>query len=85
MSSKYHVKKNDLVVVNTGEWKNREGKVLAILPKKDRVVLEITGLTDDDRAKLGKRSIKKTQANPNGGMVERSVSMHISNVNKKSE
>jgi len=85
MSSKYHVKKGDTVVVNTGEWKDREGKILAVLPKKDRVVLEIAGLTDDDRARLGKRSIKKSQANPNGGMVERSVSVHVSNVNKKSE
>lgn len=85
MMNKYHVKKGDAVVVNTGEWKNREAKIVAVLPKKDRVVLEITGLTDDDRSKLGKRSIKKSQQNPNGGMVERSVSVHVSNVNKKSE
>ena len=82
---KYHVKKGDTVVVNTGEWKNREAKILAILPAKDRVVLEIAGLTDDDRARLGKRSVKKSQSNPNGGMIERSVSVHVSNVNKKSE
>lgn len=85
MMNKYHVKKGDAVVVNTGEWKNREAKIVAVLPKKDRVVLEITGLTDDDRSKLGKRSIKKSQQNPNGGMIERSVSVHVSNVNKKSE
>ncbi|MDD3118194.1 MAG: hypothetical protein PHQ27_03365 [Victivallales bacterium] len=83
--NKYHVKKGDTVVVNTGEWKKREGKILAILSKKDRVVLEIAGLTDEDRARMGKRSIKKSQANPNGGMVERSVSVHVSNVTKKSE
>ncbi|MBN2641965.1 MAG: hypothetical protein JXR78_09940 [Victivallales bacterium] len=85
MSNKYHVKKGDKVVVNTGEWKNREAKILAILPKKDRVVLDIDGLTDEDRRRLGKRTIKKTQQNPNGGMVERNVSCHVSNVTKKED
>ena len=30
--------------------------------------------------KLGKRTVKKSKANPNGGLVERSVSVAISNV-----
>ena len=36
-------------------------------------------------AKMGKRTIRKSQANPNGGLMERSVSVHVSNVNKKSQ
>jgi len=82
MQKSYHVKKGDKVVVNTGEWKNRQGKILAVLTKKDRVVLEIDGLTDEDRRRLGKRTIKKSQQNPNGGMIERNVSCHVSNVKK---
>ncbi len=82
MQNSYHVKKGDKVVVNTGEWKNRQGKILAVLKKKDRVVLEIDGLTDEDRRRLGKRTIKKSQQNPNGGMIERNVSCHVSNVKK---
>ena len=31
---------------------------------------------------LGKRTVKKSKANPNGGMIERAVSVHVSNVNK---
>ena len=37
----YHVKKNDKVQVISGGWKNKTAKVVAILKKKDRVVLEI--------------------------------------------
>ena len=36
-------------------------------------------------ANLGKRTIRKSQANPNGGLTERAVSVHVSNVNKKSQ
>ena len=45
---------------------------------KDRVVLSFT--SNKDRA-IGKKTIKKSKLNPNGGMVERSVSVHVSNVN----
>ena len=46
--------------------------------QKDRVVLEIAGKTE---VKLGKRTVKKSKANPNGGMIDRAVSVHVSNVN----
>jgi len=73
--TKYHVKKGDTVVVITGEHKGKEAKIAAILPKKDRVVLE--GIS------TGKmRTVRKTQQNPQGGLVERSASTHISNVKK---
>jgi large subunit ribosomal protein L24 len=85
MQKKYHVKKGDKVKVNSGEWKNREATVTALLTKKDRVVLEISGLTQEERdEKLGKR-VKKTQDAPKGVLVERSVSVHVSNVNKVAE
>ena len=72
---KYHVKKGDTVVVITGEHKGKEAKIAAVLHKKDRVVLE--GIS------TGKmRTVRKTQQNPQGGLVERAASTHISNVKK---
>ena len=79
---KYHVKKGDKVVVNTGKWKGEEATISAVLTKKDRVVLQFTTSKKRD---LGKRTIKKSSANPNGGLIERSVSVHVSNVNPAKE
>ena len=81
--NKCHVKKGDTVVVNAGNFKGEEATVAAILTKKDRVVLNLANA--GAAAKMGKRTIRKSQANPNGGLVERSVSVHVSNVNKKSQ
>ena len=75
---KYHVKKGDKVLVNAGNYKGEEATNLAVLTNKDRVVLEFTSKKDRE---IGKRTIKKSKLNPNGGLVERSVSVHVSNVN----
>lgn len=75
---KYHVKKNDKVVVNSGNFRGENATVVAVLSKNDRVVLKL----DKGDANLGKRTVKKSKANPNGGLIERAVSVHVSNVNK---
>ena len=72
----FHVKKGDKVVVNAGNFKGAEATVTAILPAKERVVLELA----KGENKLGKRTVKKSKANPNGGLVERAVSVAVSNV-----
>ena len=72
----FHVKKGDKVVVNAGNFKGAEATVTAILPAKERVVLELT----KGENKLGKRTVKKSKANPNGGLIERAVSVAVSNV-----
>ena len=74
----YHVKKGDEVIVNSGNFRGEKAKIIAVLTKKDRVVLEISGKSE---VKLGKRTVKKSKANPNGGMIDRAVSVHVSNVN----
>ena len=74
---KYHVCKGDSVKVISGNFKGAEAKITAMLPAKDRVVLEIAG---DAPHKLGKRTVKKSRTNPNGGMIDRSISVHVSNV-----
>ncbi len=83
-SKKYHVKKGDVVEVISGVWKKESGKIIAVLKEKDRVVLEMQGVAEEKRAsRTGMRTVKKTSANPKGGMVERSVSVHVSNVRIK--
>ena len=67
-----HVRQGDLVVVIAGKEKGKTGKVLRILNKKDRVVVE--GL------QKVKRHTKPSQKSPQGGIVEREGSIHISNV-----
>jgi len=80
---KYHVKKGDVVEVISGVWKTKSGKVTAVLKKSDRVVLELEGLTEEERSQIGKRTVKKSQKTPQRGLVERAVSVHVSNVAKK--
>jgi len=67
-----HVRTGDTVVVIAGKEKGKTGKVLRILTKKDRVVVE--GLMKV------KRHTKPSQKNPQGGIIEREGSIHISNV-----
>lgn len=78
----YHVKKGDAVSVISGGWKGEEGTIKAVLKKKDRVVVEFKNLSDKKKEMIGMRTIKKSAANPNGGLIERSVSVHVSNVKK---
>ncbi len=82
---KYHVKKGDKVVVNSGKWKGEEATIKAVLAAKDRVVLELVNVTAKKRERFGKKTVKKSSANPSGGLIERSVSVHVSNVNPAKE
>jgi len=74
-TTKYHVKRGDDVVVIAGSQKGKSGKVLEILPAKDRVRVE--GLA------MLKRHTKKSEQNPNGAIIEREGSIHVSNLQKK--
>jgi large subunit ribosomal protein L24 len=69
---KAHVKKGDEVVVIAGSEKGRRGKILQVKTKKQRLVIE--GL------KMIKRHTKKNQNQPQGAIIEREGSIHISNV-----
>jgi len=75
MASKFHVKRGDDVVVIAGSHKGKSGKVLEILPAKQRVRVEGVAMT--------KRHLKKSQENPNGAIVEREGSVHVSNLKLK--
>ena len=71
---KCHVKKGDEVVVLAGKEKGKRGKIIAVSPKSQRVIVE--GL------QLIKRHTRKSQEHPNGAIVEREGTIHISNVKK---
>jgi len=72
--AKFHVKKGDEVVVLAGKEKGKRGKIIAVLPKKNRVIVE--GLH------MIKRHTRKSQQHPNGAIIEREGTVHISNVKK---
>jgi len=71
---KCHVKKGDEVVVLAGKEKGKRGKIIAVSPKKARVIVE--GL------QLIKRHTRKSQQHPQGAIVEREGTIHLSNVMK---
>ena len=68
----FHVKKGDQVQVITGNHNGATGKVLAVLPKKQQVLIE--------GVRLIKKHLRKSQDNPQGAIVEREGPIHISNV-----
>lgn len=69
---KYKVKKGTEVVVITGEHKGKKGKILEVLRDSQRVIIE--GIN------LRKKFLKKSQENPNGGIVEKEMPIHYSNI-----
>lgn len=65
-----HVRKGDLVVVISGSYKGKKGKVLRVVG--NRVIVE--------KVAMIKRHSKATQKNPQGGILEKEGTIHLSNV-----
>jgi len=72
MAQKFHIKRNDVVVVIAGSQKGKTGKVLEVLPAKQRARVEGIAMI--------KRHLKKSQEHPQGTIAEREGSVHISNL-----
>jgi large subunit ribosomal protein L24 len=72
---KLHIKKGDVVIVNAGENKGQEGKVLEVFPAKERVLVEGVNLVS--------KHTKPNAASPQGGIIKKEAPIHISNVNVK--
>ena len=70
--SKLHIKKNDTVVVLTGEVKGKTGKVLKVLVEKNRALVEGVNMVS--------KSTKPSAKNPQGGIVKQEAPIHISNL-----
>ena len=69
---KFHVKKGDQVEVISGNLKGSQGKILAVIPNKQRVLVE--------GVRIIKKHLRKSQDNPSGKIAEREGPIHISNV-----
>ena len=69
---KFHVKKGDEVVVIAGTEKGKRGKIIEVLRSQERAIVE--GI------KMIKRHTRKNQANPQGAIVEREGTVHLSNL-----
>ena len=68
----FHVKKGDQVEVISGNFKGSSGKILEVLPRKQRVLVE--------GVRIIKKHMRKSQDNPQGKIAEREGPIHISNV-----
>src|SRR5437879_12084100 len=69
---KCHVKKGDEVEVISGNFRGSSGKILAVFPGKQRVLVE--------GVRIIKKHLRKSQGNPSGKIAEREGPIHISNV-----
>ena len=72
MQKKLHIKKGDTVVVITGNDKGHKGRVLEVLRKSDRAIVEGVNLI--------KKHNKPDAKHPQGGIIEQEASVHISNL-----
>jgi large subunit ribosomal protein L24 len=69
---KFRIKRGDTVQVIQGKEAGKKGKVLHVLETKERVMVE--------RVNFIKRHVRPSKKLPQGGVIEREASMHISNV-----
>jgi large subunit ribosomal protein L24 len=69
---KCHVKKCDQVEVISGNFRGSSGRILAVFPGKQRVLVE--------GVRIIKKHLRKSQDNPSGKIAEREGPIHISNV-----
>ncbi|MFT7611201.1 MAG: large subunit ribosomal protein L24 [Parvicellaceae bacterium] len=75
MQRKLHIKKGDKVRVIAGVAKGQEGIILVIDKSKDRAIVE--GLT---AKKIQHVKAQADKNNPDGGRIEKDISIHISNL-----
>ena len=66
------LRKDDTVMVIAGRERGKTGKVLRVLPEKNRVLIE--------RVNIVKRHVKPRGVQQPGGIVEREASINLSNV-----
>ncbi len=71
--TKFHIKKGDTVIVNTGKDKKQQGQVVKVLVKDQKAIVK--GLN------MVKKNTKPSAQNPQGGIVSIEAPIHISNLN----
>ena len=70
--SKLHIKKGDEVIVLAGKNKNSKGKVLKVLVKEEKAIVEGVNMVS--------KSTKPNAQNPQGGIIKQEAPIHISNI-----
>lgn len=73
MNRKFHIKKGDLVQVNAGVDNGKQGKVLEVLPEKERAIVEGINMIS--------KHTKPNATHPQGGIIKQEAPIHISNLN----
>ncbi len=66
------IKKSDKVIVISGKEKGKQGRILSVIPKKNRVVIE--------RVNMIKRHMKPSRQYSQGGIIEKEGALHISKI-----
>jgi large subunit ribosomal protein L24 len=71
--AKVRIRKDDTVLVRAGKDRGRRGRVLQVLPERNRVVVEGVGM-------VKRHTRPNPQKNIKGGILERESAIHVSNV-----
>jgi large subunit ribosomal protein L24 len=74
---RFHVKKGEEAVIIAGADKGKRGRIITVIAKKQRVIIE--------GAHMIKKHMRKSQQYPQGQIIEREGSVHISNVMRAEE
>ncbi len=69
---KLHIKKGDTVYVNTGEYRGQQGRVLEVMPKQYKALVEGVNLVS--------KHTKPNSDNPQGGILKKEAPIHLSNL-----
>ncbi len=69
---KFHIKSGDTVYVNAGRDREKTGKVIRMLPKEEKAVVEGLGIV--------KRHARPSQRDPHGGIIEKEAGIQVSNL-----
>lgn len=72
MRKKYHIKKGDTVMIITGNDKGKQGRVLEIITKKDKAIVEGINLIS--------KHTKPNATSPQGGIIKKEAPIHVSNL-----
>ena len=72
MGTKFHIKKGDTVYIITGEYKGQQGRVLDILIKQNKVIVEGINMVS--------KHTKPNSQYPQGGIIKKEAPIHLSNL-----
>ncbi|MCX6052888.1 MAG: 50S ribosomal protein L24 [Sulfurimonas sp.] len=72
--AKFNFKKGDTVEIIAGDDRGTKATVLAVMPKKNKVIVE--------GCKIAKKAIKPTEDNTKGGFLNKEMPIDVSNVRK---